>query len=73
VVGRSSGLTTHGSESLIREWRLIQFTGEHPDGISVGAMCRYPDAKRRTVYRDLETLRAAGFAVIRLYRGRHSF
>jgi predicted DNA-binding transcriptional regulator YafY len=50
---------------LAREWRLLRELSAHPEGRSYTELARSLGAAVRTVYRDLETLRRAGFPVSR--------
>ena len=48
---------------LAREWRLLQELQKHPEGRSYVELARSLGAAVRTVYRDLATLKSAGFGL----------
>lgn len=50
---------------LAREWRMLRELSSHPEGRSYTELARSMGAAVRTVYRDLETLKRAGFPVSR--------
>ena len=50
-------------DQLARQWKIIQFLISSRQGKSVPAMAEALGCHRRTVYRDLEALQAAGFPV----------
>ncbi len=57
-----------GSErqvQLTREWRLLRELQRVPEGRSYVELARVLGVAVRTVYRDLETLRRAGFSIVR--------
>jgi len=50
---------------LARQWRIVRYLSDHPAGTGYVELGRMLGAAQRTVYRDLETLRAAGFPISR--------
>ena len=50
---------------LTREWRLLRELQRVPEGRSYVELARALGVAVRTVYRDLETLRGAGFGIVR--------
>ncbi len=48
---------------LVRQWKLIRLLMENQSGLSVLEMSKELNARQRTIYRDLETIREAGFAL----------
>ncbi len=49
---------------FIRQWSLLKaLESRRSGGLTIEELCRELEANRRTVYRDIDVLRAAGFAV----------
>jgi predicted DNA-binding transcriptional regulator YafY len=59
-------------DQLVRQWRLIELL-DRPGGVVVDDAARELGYNRRTVFRDLEVLQAAGFPIVneRAADGRH--
>lgn len=56
---------TGRSGPLIRQWHIIRHLSENPSGCQVQELCRVLKTRPRTIYRDLEALKRAGFPLMR--------
>ena len=48
-------------DQLSRQWRIIRAIEASPNGLTVAEIAKREETGMRTIYRDLEVLRAAGF------------
>lgn len=57
---------------LPRQWQILQRLENHRYGLSVAEIARSIECEVRTIYRDLEALQEAGFAMVTEQRGKES-
>ena len=55
-------------DQLVRQWRLVRLLFAHQGGATVEDMARVLSTRKRSIYRDLEVLRKAGFNVCKMRR-----
>ena len=48
---------------LVRQWKLIKLLMKNQAGLSVLEMSKELKARQRTIYRDLEVIKVAGFVL----------
>jgi predicted DNA-binding transcriptional regulator YafY len=64
-MSNESGKQPSRQAQLVRQWRILVELTHHPEGRSVHQLGKVAGTEGRTVYRDLATLKAAGFRIER--------
>jgi hypothetical protein len=63
---------TGRSGPLVRQWAIIRHLSQHLSGCQVQELSRILNTRSRTIYRDLEALKRAGFPLMRHQQKDHT-